>query len=198
MDFVFTPGKATDITDEEMLSDIDITFKQTYVRNQAPFLQFDMNNKAYDTYTTDQIFKVGTASRWTVSTTHGSFHPIHLHVNPFQVEVEKTASTAESVNVVVAKNSTSNITWLDAVKEWPPLMWRDTMQVPGDGRIVIRNRFEHWIGKTVYHCHILSHEDSGMMANMQIEGYYESKKKSKSSKKKKNAKKGYYDETTKR
>jgi suppressor of ftsI len=44
----------------------------------------------------------------------------------------------------------------------------DTTSVPARGRIVLRIRFEHFTGKTVLHCHILNHEDAGMMAVLQI------------------------------
>jgi FtsP/CotA-like multicopper oxidase with cupredoxin domain len=30
-------------------------------------------------------------------------------------------------------------------------------------------RFRTWTGKSVYHCHILFHEDTGMMQNFMIQ-----------------------------
>jgi FtsP/CotA-like multicopper oxidase with cupredoxin domain len=39
--------------------------------------------------------------------------------------------------------------------------------VPGQ-TVVIRMRFKQWTGKSVYHCHILPHEDVGMMQNFLI------------------------------
>ncbi|GAA5034703.1 multicopper oxidase domain-containing protein [Actinopolymorpha pittospori] len=38
-----------------------------------------------------------------------------------------------------------------------------TPPVGQDGKIVIRIHFTDYAGKTVYHCHILNHEDGGMM-----------------------------------
>ena len=32
----------------------------------------------------------------------------------------------------------------------------------------MRTRFKTWKGKTVYHCHILPHEDAAMIANLMI------------------------------
>ena len=37
-----------------------------------------------------------------------------------------------------------------------------------NGSITFRVRFVYWRGKTVFHCHILPHEDTGMMQNFVI------------------------------
>jgi FtsP/CotA-like multicopper oxidase with cupredoxin domain len=39
---------------------------------------------------------------------------------------------------------------------------------PPKGRIVIRIHFTNYTGRTVVHCHILNHEDAGMMAILEI------------------------------
>jgi FtsP/CotA-like multicopper oxidase with cupredoxin domain len=46
--------------------------------------------------------------------------------------------------------------------------WYDTVNVPAQGNIVVRVRFADFPGKTVLHCGILSHKDSGMMAVLDI------------------------------
>ena len=47
--------------------------------------------------------------------------------------------------------------------------WQDTASVPPKGQIVIRINFLNYTGKTVLHCHILNHEDLGMMAVLEIQ-----------------------------
>ena len=61
-------------------------------------------------------------------------------------------------------------------------VWKDTLWVkslissptgltnPPTGvyKIVIRTRYERYIGQFVLHCHILDHEDQGMMQNITI------------------------------
>jgi FtsP/CotA-like multicopper oxidase with cupredoxin domain len=37
-------------------------------------------------------------------------------------------------------------------------------------QVVIRQRFAQFTGEFVYHCHILAHEDNGMMAVIKISG----------------------------
>lgn len=35
-------------------------------------------------------------------------------------------------------------------------------------QVLVRHHFKEWTGKAVYHCHILPHEDTGMMQNFLI------------------------------
>jgi FtsP/CotA-like multicopper oxidase with cupredoxin domain len=70
-------------------------------------------------------------------------HPFHIHVNAFEV-----------VSV--------------GGKSLPPGTIQDTVWVPADQTVIIRMRFKQWVGKSVYHCHIIPHEDVGMMQNFLI------------------------------
>ncbi|WP_119681296.1 multicopper oxidase domain-containing protein [Indioceanicola profundi] len=47
-------------------------------------------------------------------------------------------------------------------------MMQNTIWVPVDTTVVIRAKFKRWVGKSVLHCHILPHEDTGMMQNSLI------------------------------
>ncbi len=49
-------------------------------------------------------------------------------------------------------------------------VWRDTLLAPSGKTETIRTRFRDWTGKTVIHCHIVDHEDQGMMKNVLILG----------------------------
>ena len=51
----------------------------------------------------------------------------------------------------------------------PLVAWRDTVLVRRGETVRIRIRFQDFAGKTVYHCHILDHEDLGMMGNLMID-----------------------------
>jgi FtsP/CotA-like multicopper oxidase with cupredoxin domain/peroxiredoxin len=48
------------------------------------------------------------------------------------------------------------------------LIWRDTLMAPSGRSEVVRMRFRDWPGETVLHCHIVDHEDQGMMKNILI------------------------------
>jgi hypothetical protein len=44
----------------------------------------------------------------------------------------------------------------------------DTVNIPTKGKAVIRMRLQNYQGKSVFHCHFLTHEDEGMMALIEI------------------------------
>jgi len=65
-------------------------------------------------------------------------HPFHLHVWPFRV-IERSDAQVVSPG------------------------WKDTVNVPAGESVRLRIPFRNFTGKAVYHCHILDHEDLGMM-----------------------------------
>ncbi len=86
---------------------------------------------------------LGTASEWLLSSDVAS-HPYHIHVNPFQVTRKNPLGDDE-------------------------IIWRDTVFVrQGEAPMSMRTRYERYIGKFVIHCHILDHEDQGMMQIVEI------------------------------
>lgn len=109
---------------------------------------------------TTQYIKLNTAEEWVLENYwDSSIHPFHIHVNPFQV-LE-----------VFDPNATAQVT-LQA-----PYNWHDTIAIPASktvgttitpGRVRIRSRFVDFPGTFVLHCHILDHEDRGMMQEVQI------------------------------
>jgi FtsP/CotA-like multicopper oxidase with cupredoxin domain len=52
----------------------------------------------------------------------------------------------------------------------PPDDHRDIIDVPIGGEVKVVIPFTHStiLGRYVYHCHILSHEDKGMMATIEV------------------------------
>ena len=47
-------------------------------------------------------------------------------------------------------------------------VWLDTVDIPPMGFVKFRSRYPDFIGTFVQHCHILTHEDIGMMQLVQI------------------------------
>lgn len=129
---------------------------QAGVTHPAVFMKelgydFMINGKVYDHHVTDVTAKLGDAESWTFMGHTGDHagnitagHPFHVHVNKFEVKT------------------------INAVPQ-PPGTIVDTLWVSP------RTNSEGWIkyvqfsGKTVLHCHILHHEDPGMMMNVLIE-----------------------------
>ncbi len=49
-----------------------------------------------------------------------------------------------------------------------PFSYQDTVNLPPRSSVVIRIPFLDFTGKFVYHCHILAHEDFGMMSVIEV------------------------------
>lgn len=107
-------------------------------------VQFYLDGKVFDACRIDQNVVAGTVEEWTLVNRDVFQHPFHIHVNPFQI-------VAMNGQPVYDKT------------------WWDTFALPSKGEVTIRTYFRpDVVGKTVYHCHILPHEDNGMMANVMI------------------------------
>ncbi|MEY4102416.1 MAG: hypothetical protein RIR88_550 [Actinomycetota bacterium] len=100
--------------------------------------QFTINGKPFDMNTVNTTVSLGTVEEWTIRNTTTMDHPFHLHVWPMQV-------------------LTSGMTSFEGVQ------YRDVVNVPANSQAVVRVNFDQFPGQAVYHCHILDHEDLGMM-----------------------------------
>ncbi len=97
----------------------------------------------YDHARVDTEVRHGAIEEWTIVNTSTMDHPFHLHVWPMQL-------------VEVGGTSVVDVDWRDVV----PVRARDTT--------VVRIAFDGVLGTTVYHCHILDHEDNGMMGIIRV------------------------------
>jgi FtsP/CotA-like multicopper oxidase with cupredoxin domain len=102
-----------------------------------------INGKQFDMNRVDIRSKLNTVEEWTIRNASDEEHSFHMHTNDFQ---------------------------LMSVNGRPHYGhgWQDTASVPAKGWMVVRIHFSDYTGKTVVHCHILNHEDAGMMAIVEI------------------------------
>jgi FtsP/CotA-like multicopper oxidase with cupredoxin domain len=104
---------------------------------------FYINGKQFDAKRVTFSPKLGTTEEWTIHNVTKEEHPFHIHVNDFQVmSINGKKVDADSL--------------------------RDTLPLPVGGTVVIRMRFTQFLGRYVFHCHILAHEDGGMMAVVDV------------------------------
>ncbi|MFD9393096.1 multicopper oxidase family protein [Streptomyces sp. NPDC060000] len=85
---------------------------------------------------------------WTIKNSTQLEHSFHLHDVPYQV-IEINGETPTGVD----------------------LGWRDTFEVVGGGSIKIAMKFTDFTDDTymyMLHCHLLQHEDEGMMASLMV------------------------------
>jgi FtsP/CotA-like multicopper oxidase with cupredoxin domain len=113
---------------------------------------------AYDPTRADRILPLDSVEEWTL-TSKLSGHPFHIHVNPFQV-VSITNKQGVDVSVTGEPDDPQYAGLQGA--------WKDTIFVKEGYTITTRTRYERYIGDFVLHCHILDHEDHGMMQNVSI------------------------------
>jgi FtsP/CotA-like multicopper oxidase with cupredoxin domain len=107
---------------------------------------FLINGKQYSENRIDELVEKGATEIWEITNTSPVPHPFHAHAIQWQVLDRNGAEPTGAESG-----------------------WKDTVLVnPGD-RIRIIGRFEPVnFGKYVYHCHILEHEDAGMMGLFEV------------------------------
>ncbi|MFT7837141.1 multicopper oxidase domain-containing protein [Saccharothrix sp. BKS2] len=100
----------------------------------------------------------------------GPAHPMHVHLSQFQAltrtRFPRDAATGNVTGFDVATGGTT--TPLPVPEPGRPLDpqeegWKDTFLVGPGEWLAIAGRFEGATGNFMYHCHILDHEDEGMM-----------------------------------
>jgi FtsP/CotA-like multicopper oxidase with cupredoxin domain len=129
---------------------------------------FWVNYKEYDPDYVDPNFtlQVGATEDWTL-TSAGEPHIFHIHVNPFQV----MDVTYKGKSIFGPKGECLVPPDRVGLQNQYCNMWhsfRDTVFVQNDYEVHVRTTYDRYIGEFVLHCHILDHEDSGMMANVLI------------------------------
>jgi FtsP/CotA-like multicopper oxidase with cupredoxin domain len=102
-----------------------------------------INGKAMDMERVDLSAPLGATEIWHVENLVGMDHPFHLHGFQFQV-LER-----------------------NGVPE-PYRSWKDTVNVPKHQTARFIVRYDNYPGKWMFHCHILDHEDHGMMGVLEV------------------------------
>lgn len=129
-------------------------------------------NETHGTYTentqrwdTVQVVKLNTCEEWIIFNYSRLTHPFHIHVNPFQV-VEIYTPNADNVDTPICQQfNVEDAQWWDTFGI-PPAQYDSDSNLVEPGYIRIRSRFWDYWGEYVFHCHILIHEDLGMMQNV--------------------------------
>ncbi|MEO2125409.1 MAG: multicopper oxidase family protein [Acidimicrobiales bacterium] len=101
-------------------------------------MSLTIDGKIFDHERVDQHLTLGDVEEWTITNPSTMDHPFHIHIWQFQVT---DASDQRLIS--------------------PGL--KDTVVVPAGGWVKFVLHITGFTGKAVYHCHILDHEDQGMM-----------------------------------
>lgn len=112
------------------------------MRGNGMGMRFLINSREFDHERIDTNVRLGSVEEWEYVNTTTMDHPMHIHTNSFQ---------------------------LIGPDGQPDRAWRDIIVVKARSRARMRIKFEEFAGKTAQHCHILDHEDRGMMSTILME-----------------------------
>lgn len=109
-------------------------------------MDFLINGKTFDMQRVDFTNKVGEVELWEIINNTDMDHPFHIHGSQFQViEIEENGK----------------------VTPYPYLAWKDTINTKA-GQTVRLKIAQSQAGLRMYHCHVLEHEDLGMMGQFEV------------------------------
>jgi FtsP/CotA-like multicopper oxidase with cupredoxin domain len=121
----------------------DIDASQAIATRVISFSQGLINGRTMDLGRVDVRARLGTTEIWEIENLVGMDHPFHLHGFQFQV---------------LDRNGAPE----------PFRSWKDTVNVPKHETVRFVVRFADYPGKWMFHCHILDHEDLGMMGVLSV------------------------------
>jgi FtsP/CotA-like multicopper oxidase with cupredoxin domain len=102
-----------------------------------------INGRTMDMSRVDVRARLGALEVWTIENLVAMDHPFHLHGFQFQV---------------LDRNGVPE----------PFPSWKDTVNVPKHETVRLIVKFADYPGKWMFHCHILDHEDHGMMGVLEV------------------------------
>lgn len=107
--------------------------------------------------------RLNSTEEWTFVNKNNDEHPIHIHVNDFQV-----VDYDDPTNKV----HLTNLPWGQDNQNVPAPLYSSTKDTEATllapGRMSVRTEFQEFIGAYVMHCHRLNHEDNGLMAIINV------------------------------
>lgn len=142
------PPPFAPITDGELTGSRELTFSRIAPEVDAAGhweeFRFLVDEQLFDPDRVDQEVELGAVEEWTVTNLdEHNDHVFHIHVNPFQLTRINGEAVAEP-------------------------LWLDTAILPHGGSLTFRTRFLDYTGRTVLHCHMMNHEELGMMQVIDI------------------------------
>ena len=107
-----------------------------------------INGKIMDMGRIDEVVRLGDIEIWEVDNRGGQAHPFHIHLVQFQI-LDRNGQPPTGAE----------------------LGWKDTVLVPAGDIVRIIMPFDRYADPEVpymYHCHIMEHEDNGMMGQFLV------------------------------
>jgi FtsP/CotA-like multicopper oxidase with cupredoxin domain len=113
---------------------------------------------------------LGQLEVWQFINLTGDTHPMHIHLNAFQLLARHPVSVTVPDGGVTDETTSATVRYgrspddeLEHVVDDNELGLKDTVRVNPKEIVELAVRFETYSGRYMYHCHILEHEDRDMM-----------------------------------
>ncbi|MEW6270651.1 MAG: multicopper oxidase family protein [Thermodesulfobacteriota bacterium] len=104
---------------------------------------FTINGRTFDPGRVELGARLGTVEVWEIENRGRMDHPFHLHTYPFQV-LSRNGAPESAV------------------------LWKDVVNVRPGEVVRVAVALRDFAGRTVFHCHIVEHEDRGMMGTLEV------------------------------
>jgi FtsP/CotA-like multicopper oxidase with cupredoxin domain len=171
----FTPHP--DIADSELTGTQNLVFTIDFDDPNGPKFQVGTKNSdlaAYLPERIDRVLRLGDVETWILES-HFVSHPFHIHVNPFQIVkiIDPNGKDVSAADAVDDAGGTADPQYPGLKGVWKDTLWVKSL-IPGVDypkgvyQLHVRTRYQRYIGEFVLHCHILDHEDQGMMQNISV------------------------------
>jgi FtsP/CotA-like multicopper oxidase with cupredoxin domain len=135
----------------ELLRSSPVTRRRTMTFSRSPDkTKFFINGKLFDENRTDVTVKLGETEEWTILNTDDQLHNFHIHQTGFLVtEVNGVAQHFDSLRDTFTLPPAAN-------------------GKPGEVKVLIPFIDPVIVGRFVFHCHVVKHEDKGMMQTIEV------------------------------
>ena len=110
--------------------------------------KFQINNTAFDLKTINYTVSLDNTEIWSIRNMSGIAHPFHIHDVQFNI-LDRNGSSPEANE----------------------MGWKDVVLIKPQETVRFIAKFEHFADTLIpymYHCHLLTHEDGGMMGQFLV------------------------------
>jgi suppressor of ftsI len=122
-----------------------MTFSRT-----ADKTQFFINGKVFDEKRTDVVARLGDTEEWTIRNEDDQLHNFHIHQTDFLVtEINGVTQPMDSLRDTFTLPAATN-------------------GKPSEVKVIIPFTDPNIVGRFVFHCHVVKHEDKGMMQTIEV------------------------------
>ena len=137
--------------DVDVVRSSPIAHRRTFTFSDNPQKTlFFINDKVFDPNRTDVTVRLGDTEEWTIRNIDSQYHDFHIHQGGFLVtEVNGVPTHFDGLR------DTFNVPPLRAGK-------------PGEAKLIIPFTDPVIVGRFVFHCHVVKHEDKGMMMTVEV------------------------------